>query len=115
MALLLGVVGIYGVIRSRCRSGRARSASAWRSARSQASSNGCSCARPGAGGSRDSRGLAGLALSRVIRSLLFGITALDATTYAAMSLVMAGAAALASYLPARRAAAMDPSVALRAE
>jgi ABC-type antimicrobial peptide transport system permease subunit len=48
-------------------------------------------------------------------SLLFGTSALDATTYAAMSLVMAGAAALASYLPARRAAAMDPSVALRAE
>ena len=56
-----------------------------------------------------------LALSRVMSSLLFGTSALDATTYAAMSLVMAGAAALASYLPARRAAAMDPSVALRAE
>jgi ABC-type lipoprotein release transport system permease subunit len=48
-------------------------------------------------------------------TLLFGVNALDVTTYVAVSLVLGAAAALASYVPARRAAMVDPVIALRAE
>jgi putative ABC transport system permease protein len=48
-------------------------------------------------------------------SLLFGIKALDPVTYGAVSGILIGAAALASYLPSRRATAVDPVVTLRAE
>jgi len=54
-------------------------------------------------------------LSRLMKSLLFGISPLDPLTYAAVPLILAAAAALASYLPARRAASIDPVEALRAE
>ncbi len=55
------------------------------------------------------------AASRVIGSLLFGITATDPPAFLAAALFLALAAALAAYLPARRASRLDPSVALRAE
>jgi len=55
------------------------------------------------------------ALMRLMKSLLFGISPLDPLTYAAVPVVLAAAAALASYLPARRAAAVDPVEALRVE
>jgi ABC-type lipoprotein release transport system permease subunit len=48
-------------------------------------------------------------------SLLFRITALDLTTYAAVSVLLITSAALASYLPARRATSVDPGEALRVE
>jgi ABC-type antimicrobial peptide transport system permease subunit len=48
-------------------------------------------------------------------SLLFGVTALDPVTYAAVSALLIVAGVLASYLPARRAIALDPVQALRAE
>jgi putative ABC transport system permease protein len=48
-------------------------------------------------------------------SLLFGVKALDPLTYAAVSALLIFAAVLASYLPARRAMAIDPVEALRAE
>jgi ABC-type lipoprotein release transport system permease subunit len=46
---------------------------------------------------------------------LFGVQPLDPATLLLVSLVMAGAALLASYIPARRAAAVNPIEALRAE
>jgi len=52
---------------------------------------------------------------RLMRSLLFGIGPLDPVTFTAVPVVLVAAAALASYLPARRAAAVDPVDALRAE
>ena len=55
------------------------------------------------------------ALMQLMKSLLFGISPLDPFTYIAVPLILAIAAALASYLPARRAAAIDPVEALRAE
>ena len=45
----------------------------------------------------------------------FGISALDPVTYVVVALVLGGAATLASYLPARRATAVDPMVVLRAD
>jgi putative ABC transport system permease protein len=61
-------------------------------------------------------GLAGAAgLTHLMKSLLFGISPLDPVTYAAVPLILALAAVLASYLPARRAASVDPVEALRAD
>lgn len=57
----------------------------------------------------------GVALARVIRTLLFGISPTDPLTLAGASLVMLAVAAVASYLPARRAARVDPVVALHYE
>jgi ABC-type lipoprotein release transport system permease subunit len=50
-----------------------------------------------------------------MKTLLFGISPLDPLTFLAVPLILAIAAALASYLPARRAARIDPVEALRAE
>jgi predicted permease len=52
---------------------------------------------------------------RLMSSLLFNVSAIDPVTYAAMSLGLVATAFLASYLPSRRAAAVDPVEALRAE
>jgi len=61
-------------------------------------------------------GVAGAALlTRVISSFLYGVTRTDPLTFAFVSLVLAGVALLASYLPARRAARIDPMAALRCE
>jgi putative ABC transport system permease protein len=61
-------------------------------------------------------GVAGaLALTRVIRSLLYGITPTDPLTFAAVALLLVAAALLACWLPARRAAHVEPMEALRYE
>jgi predicted permease len=54
-------------------------------------------------------------LSRYLSSMLFGVTPLDATTYVAVSVAFAALAMTACYLPARRAARVDPVAMLRAE
>jgi putative ABC transport system permease protein len=60
-------------------------------------------------------GIAGaLALTRLMSRLLFAIEPTDATTFIAVSAVLAIVALLACFLPARRAASVDPLVALRA-
>jgi predicted permease len=61
-------------------------------------------------------GLVGaMLLARSIASLLYGITPFDTATFASVSLLLAIVALLASYVPARRAASVDPMVALRYE
>ncbi|HEY2738836.1 MAG TPA: FtsX-like permease family protein, partial [Thermoanaerobaculia bacterium] len=56
-----------------------------------------------------------LAVTRLMASLLFGVTALDALSFAAAPLALLGVAAAACLIPARRAAAVDPAEALRSE
>ena len=55
------------------------------------------------------------AVSRLMRSLLFGVTPFDPFTFVAISLLLTLVALLASYIPARRVAQIDPIVALRDE
>jgi putative ABC transport system permease protein len=59
--------------------------------------------------------LASLALSRVMASVVYGVSAQDPLTLAIAAPVLAGAALLASFFPARRATRVPPAVALRAE
>jgi ABC-type antimicrobial peptide transport system permease subunit len=117
MALALGVIGIYGVIAyvvaQRTRELGIRSALG---------------ARPGQlermfvrqGLALTTVGVvvglvAAVALTRAMSGLLFGVSPLDVSAYAVALGVTLAAAALASYLPARRAAAIDPIETLRAE
>jgi len=58
---------------------------------------------------------AALALTQLLKQLLFGVTAIDPLTYAVIALLLAFIALLACWIPARRAAKVDPMIALRCE
>ena len=61
-------------------------------------------------------GMAGsLALTRFMASLLYGVGATDALSFILVSVMLAGAALLACWLPARRATRVDPMIALRSD
>jgi putative ABC transport system permease protein len=63
-----------------------------------------------------SAGIAGaLALQRLVSGFLFGVAATDVPTFAGVVAVLAGTCLLASYIPARRAARVDPLISLKAE
>jgi putative ABC transport system permease protein len=117
MALLLGVIGIYGVI-SYSVSQRTREIGIRMAigARQQELTqmfvkHGLVLAAIGV-----ACGLtAAFALTRLMTSLLFGVSASDPLTYAGVSLGLVAAAVVASYVPARRVSAIDPVEALRAE
>jgi len=59
-------------------------------------------------------GTASWLLARALGGLLYGVTSSDPVTFSAVLLALLAVAALAGYIPARRASHIDPSVALRA-
>jgi predicted permease len=117
MAFVLGIIGIYGVISYavlqrtreigiRLALGEQKGRLRWMFIRSALALTGIGVAI----------GLAAAAgLMRLMKSLLFGVSPLDPFTYVSVLIVLAASAVLASYLPARRAAAVNPVEALRAE
>ncbi len=117
MALVLGIVGIYGVI-AYAVSQRTREIGIRMALGAPQSlllrafvRQGLLLAAAGA-----ALGLVAAAgLTRLMSSLLFGVKALDPLTYTAVSALLIAAAVVASYLPARRAMDIDPVEALRAE
>lgn len=117
MALALGVLGIYGLISYavsqrtreigiRMALGANKNELLWMFVRSALVLTGIGTAI-GLG--------AAVALMRLMRTLLFGISPLDPITFTVVPIALVAAAALASYLPARRTAAVNPVEALRAE
>jgi len=117
MALVLGIIGIYGVIAyavtQRTREIGIRMALGAQSARLRRMFVRHGLMLAGIGAIIGLGAAAGL--TRLMSSLLFGVKALDPLTYAGVAVILVAAAALASYIPARRATAVDPLDALRAE
>jgi|SRR5579871_2845625 len=117
MALLLGLIGIYGVI-SYTVSQRRREIGIRVALGAQPEALRRMFVRYALAlaGSGTLIGLAAAAgLTRLMKSVLFGISPVDPLSYMAVPLVLMGATVLASYLPARRAAAVDPIETLRAD
>ena len=115
VALLLGLIGIYGVV-SYIVTQRTRELGVRMALGAQRSSVRGLVVRQGLvlGGIGVAAGLAlAFTASRLIESLLFGVSARDPVTYGAVSLALLAIAALASWIPAQRAAAVDPAIALR--
>jgi predicted permease len=117
MALLLGVVGLYGVIAYSV-SQRTREIGIRMALGAQQQALTGMFVRHGLAltGIGVASGLvAALILMRFMSSLLFGVNPIDPVTYGSVSAGLVVTALLASYLPSRRAAAVDPVEALRAE
>jgi ABC-type antimicrobial peptide transport system permease subunit len=117
MALLLGAVGLYGVL-SYAVSQRRREIGIRLALGAQAREIQRLFVRRGLvlAGIGIAVGMVGSAgFTRLMQSLLFGISPLDPITFAVVPIVLAAAAVLASYLPARRAVSVDPVETLRAE
>src|SRR5690242_8589840 len=117
MALLLGVIGIYGVI-AYAVSQRTREIGIRMALGAQPGELTAMFVRHGIllTGAGAAIGLAvAFGVTRLMSSLLFHVSPADPLTYLLVSVGLVAIAALASYMPSRRAAAVDPSDALRAE
>jgi ABC-type antimicrobial peptide transport system permease subunit len=117
MALLLGIVGIYGVI-SYSISQRTREIGIRIALGAQQDKVRGMFVRHGmmlAGIGVACGFAAALALTRMIKAMLYEVSPVDPVTYAAVCLVLVLAASLAAYVPALRATRVDPVEALRAE
>jgi putative ABC transport system permease protein len=117
MAVLLAAVGIYGVMsysvtqRSREIGIRLALGAARRDVTGLVLRQGLTMVAAGIG-----VGLAGaLLVTRVLRTLLFGVTPTDPVVFTAIVVLLSATAWLATYIPARRAARLDPLVTLRSE
>ncbi|HEU4628588.1 MAG TPA: ABC transporter permease [Gemmatimonadaceae bacterium] len=117
LGLALGAVGVYGVVsytvgqRTREIGVRMALGAEWRAIVRLVMGSGARYAVAGVG-----LGLAAtLALSRAVQGLVYGVTVTDPATYAALALLLVGIVLLASWLPARRAARVDPTVVLRGD
>jgi hypothetical protein len=117
LALILGTVGLYGVL-SYVVAERTREIGVRMALGAQAEQVRGMVVRQGARvvGAGVAIGiLAALASTRALGSLLYGIQAVDAATFAGMAAMMVAVGLLASYLPARRASNVDPIESLRGE
>ena len=117
IALLLGLVGIYGVIsyvvsqRTREIGVRMALGATAPSVRALVVRQGLALTTLGAGVGLIAAG----ALSRLMASLLYGVSPNDPATYAALAVSLVAVSIVASWIPAMRAAGVDPSRALRSE
>ncbi|MGW8267403.1 MAG: FtsX-like permease family protein, partial [Longimicrobiales bacterium] len=117
IALLLGLVGIYGVVsyvvaqRTKEIGVRMALGATGSSVRGMVVRQGLGLATVGVALGLLAAGL----LSSVMSSILFGVSALDPLTYGAVAVALVAVAVLASWIPAVRAASVDPSSALREE
>ena len=117
IALLLGVVGLYGVI-AYSASQRTREIGIRIALGAQRNTITTMFVRQGlllAGSGVVCGLLLALAATRLLRSLLFHVSPMDPVTYVLACLALCGAAVLASYIPSRRTASVNPVDALRAE
>ncbi|MNC88186.1 Macrolide export ATP-binding/permease protein MacB [compost metagenome] len=117
MGLVLGIVGIYGVM-AYVVSQRIREIGIRTALGAQPAGLSGMFVRQGLwlSGIGAAFGLVAAAgLTRLMSSLLFGVTPLDPLTYSVVAALLIAAGVLASYLPARRVIAVDPVQALRAE
>ena len=117
MGLVLGALGIYGVlaylVTQRTREIGVRVALGARPAAVLRMIVGKGLRLAGAGVAVGV--VAALALTRVMQGVLYGVTPTDPLTFAGVAVALLGVAAIASWIPARRATRVDPLVALRAE
>jgi ABC-type antimicrobial peptide transport system permease subunit len=117
VALLLGIVGIYGVI-AYIAVQRTREVGIRMALGAQAPDVRRLFVRHGLAltGIGLAVGLAGaFAVTRLMKTLLFGVSAFDPVTFAGVAAILGGIALVATYLPARRASKLDPWAALRTD
>jgi predicted permease len=117
LALLLGLVGLYGVI-AYSASQRRREIGIRIALGAQRNAVTAMFVRQGlwmAGAGVACGLIVALAATRLLRSLLFHVSPTDPLTYGCAALALCAAGALASYIPSRRTASVDPVEALRAE